>query len=541
MVAWRVAIIGAGASGLCALKCCLDEGLEPICFERSRDIGGLWRFEECPEEGRASIYRSVIINTSKEMMCFSDFPIPEDFPNYMHNSKIMEYFRMYAQHFDLLRHIRFGTSVCCVSKRPDFAATGQWEVVTESEGKQEAAIFDAVLVCSGHHTDAHLPLNTFPGLENFEGWYLHSRDYKSPQHFSGKQVVVVGTGNSGVDIAVELSHTAKQVFLSTKRGTWVLHRLADGGYPFDFTYISRFTQVLRSLLPQSTINFYLERKLNARFNHALYSLQPRHQIFDQHPTINDDLPNCIISGRVIVKPNIQEFTETSAIFEDGTREDIDAVVFATGYSFSFPFLEKYVKVVENQISLYKFMFLPDLEKPTLAFIGLIQPLGAIMPISELQCRWATRIFKASFSPGLQDLPPSTVMLADIVQTKEKMAERYVKSQRHTIQVDYIPYMDELACQVGVKPNLLTLFLTDPKLALEVAFGPCTPYQYRLRGPGKWAGAREAILTQRQRVLRPLQTRAGDRPARSSTVPQIFKVFISIGLIVATLVYVSLSP
>ncbi|XP_010074385.1 PREDICTED: dimethylaniline monooxygenase [N-oxide-forming] 5-like, partial [Pterocles gutturalis] len=169
---------------------------------------------------------------------------------------------------------------------------------------------------------------------------------------------------------------------------------------------------------------------------------------------------------VLVKPNVQEFTETFAIFEDGTKEDIDAVVFATGYSFSFPFLEGYVKVVENQIPLYKFMFPPDLEKPTLAFIGFIQPLGAIFPIAELQCRWATRLFK-----GLQDLPPSATMLADITQTKEKMAERYVKSQRHTIQVDYIPYMDELACQVGGKPNVLSLFLTDPKLALEVFFGP----------------------------------------------------------------------
>ncbi|XP_039587176.1 flavin-containing monooxygenase 5-like, partial [Passer montanus] len=102
-----------------------------------------------------------------------------------------------------------------------------------------------------------------------------------------------------------------------------------------------------------------------------------------HPTVNDDLPNRIISGRVRVKPNVREFTETSAIFEDGTREDVDAVVFATGYSFSFPFLESCVKVVENQIPLYKFMFPPELEKPTLAFIGLIQPLGAIMPISEL--------------------------------------------------------------------------------------------------------------------------------------------------------------
>ncbi|XP_059710759.1 LOW QUALITY PROTEIN: flavin-containing monooxygenase 5-like [Haemorhous mexicanus] len=531
----KVAVIGAGASGLCALKCCLDEGLEPTCFERSKDIGGLWRFEEHPEDGRASIYRSVIINTSKEMMCFSDFPIPEDFPNYMHNSKIMEYFRMYAQHFDLLRHIRFRTSVCRVSKRPDFASSGQWEVVTESEGKQEAAVFDAVLVCSGHHTNAHLPLSSFPGLEKFEGCYLHSRDYKSPQAFFGKRVVVVGIGNSGIDIAVELSHTAKQVFLSTRRGSWVLYRVADNGYPFDFSYLSRFMQLVHNLVPTSILNFFMEWKLNARFDHTLYGLKPKHGILDQHPTVNDDLPNRIISGRVRVKPNIQEFTETSAIFEDGTREDVDAVVFATGYSFSFPFLEGCVKVVENQIPLYKFMFPPDLEKPTLAFIGLIQPWGAIMPISELQSRWATHVFK-----GLQGLPPPADMLAEITQTKQRMAERYVKSQRHTIQVDYIPYMDDLARQLGVKPNLLSLFLTDPKIAMEVAFGPCTPYQYRLRGPGAWAGARAAILGQRQRMVSALQPWAARRPARPSALPHVLTVLFSIGMIVATLVYVSLS-
>ncbi|NWZ21990.1 FMO5 monooxygenase, partial [Asarcornis scutulata] len=366
-MARRVAVIGGGSSGLCAIKACLDEGLEPVCFERSRDIGGLWRFEEQPEEGRASIYRSVIINTSKEMMCFSDFPIPDDFPNYMHHSKIMEYFRMYARRFDLLRHVRFGVR------------------------------------------DGDL-----------------------------------GGGTQG-----------------------------SGG--------------CKTLIPA---------------------------------------PPC---------PD-QRVPRTSAIFEDGTREDIDAVVFATGYSFSFPFLEECVKVVENQASLYKFMFPVDLEKPTLAFIGFIQPLGAIMPISELQCRWATRVFK-----GLQELPPTSTMLADIAQTKEKMAKRYVASRRHTIQVDYIPYMDELACQLGVKPNLPLLFLTDPPLALEVLLGPCTPYQYRLRGPGAWRGARAAILTQRQRVLQPLCGAAGRSGPRSSSVPHLLKVCFSIGLIAATLVYISLSP
>uniref|UniRef100_A0A3Q2FPE0 Flavin-containing monooxygenase n=1 Tax=Cyprinodon variegatus TaxID=28743 RepID=A0A3Q2FPE0_CYPVA len=103
----RVAVVGAGSSGLVCMKCCLDEGLEPVCFESSDDIGGLWRFKENPEPDRASIYHSVIINTSKEMMCFSDFPIPAHFPNFMHNSLIMEYFRMYVNHFQLAKHIRF--------------------------------------------------------------------------------------------------------------------------------------------------------------------------------------------------------------------------------------------------------------------------------------------------------------------------------------------------------------------------------------------------------------------------------------------------
>ncbi|XP_009460788.1 PREDICTED: dimethylaniline monooxygenase [N-oxide-forming] 5-like [Nipponia nippon] len=527
----KVAIIGGGSSGLCAIKACLQEGLEPVCFERTRDIGGLWRFEEQPEEGRASIYRSVIINTSKEMMCFSDFPIPDDFPNYMHNSKIMEYFRMYAQHFDLLRHIRFRTSVCRVAKRPDFAATGQWEVVTESEGKQEAAIFDAVLVCTGHHTEAHLPLSAFPGIEKFKGRYLHSRDYKDAQDFTDKRVVVIGIGNSGLDLAVEISQTAKQVFLSTRRGAWILNRVGDQGYPIDVVFTTRMKTFLKQLMSPSMVSDFAEKQLNARFDHSHYGLKPKHRIIDQHPSVNDDLPNRIISGKVLVKPNVQEFTETSAIFADGTREDIDAVVFATGYSFSFPFLEGCVKVVENQISLYKFMFPPDLEKPTLAFIGLIQPLGAIMPISELQCRWATRVFK-----GLNKLPPRHDMEADIKQKTEAMAKRYVRSRRHTIQVDYIPYMDELACQVGVKPNLLALFLTDPKLALEVVFGPCTPYQYRLQGPGEWAGAREAILTQRQRIIKPMQTRRVEEHPSAPTVPLIFKLVGAVAVLAIIFAY-----
>lgn len=106
-MAKRVAVIGAGSSGLTSIKCCLDEGLEPVCFESGDDIGGLWKLKEQPEADRCSIYRSVIVNTSKEMMCYSDFPMPDHYPNFIHNSMMMQYFRLYAEHFNLLKHIRF--------------------------------------------------------------------------------------------------------------------------------------------------------------------------------------------------------------------------------------------------------------------------------------------------------------------------------------------------------------------------------------------------------------------------------------------------
>ncbi|KAM7410297.1 hypothetical protein PAMA_001642 [Pampus argenteus] len=504
----RVAVVGGGSSGLACIKCCLDEGLEPVCFESSNDIGGLWRFKENPEPDRASIYHSVIINTSKEMMCFSDFPIPGHFPNFMHNSLIMDYFRMYADHFQLIKHIRFNTKVLQVKQRYDFSHSGQWDVETENkDGKKEKHIFDAVMICIGHHCHPNLPLHDFPGIDTFKGKYFHSRDYKTPEEWRDKKVVVVGIGNSGVDIAVELSRVTKQLYLSTRRGAWILNRVWDNGWPIDMS-INRVLAFQRKVIPFGVLCSLGEKRLNQQFDHSLYNLKPKHRLFSQHPTLNDELPNRILSGTIQVKPNICRFQGSSVEFGDGSvAEDVDLVVFATGYRFSFPFLASHVvSVSENKTSLYKYVFPPELDRPTLAIIGLVQPLGAIMPISEMQARWATRVFK-----GCVKLPSVAAMLKDIQCKQETMAKRYVTSHRHTIQVDYVNYMDEIAEQVGVRPSILRLLLTDPRLGLNLILGPITPYQYRLRGPRKWAGARQAILTQWARVVQPMQTRPCDEP------------------------------
>ena len=170
-----VAIIGGGISGLISVKCCLEAGLSPVCFEMTNDIGGLWNYDGNAIDGKASVMKSTVINTSKEFMAFSDFPAPSDYPNYMHNRKLLEYFRMYADHFHLKDHVRFQRRVTRIQPADDYDQTGCWMVstvdaskkVSSTDANEIAEKFDAVMLATGHH--AYPRWVKFPGLEQFKG------------------------------------------------------------------------------------------------------------------------------------------------------------------------------------------------------------------------------------------------------------------------------------------------------------------------------------------------------------------------------------
>uniref|UniRef100_A0A8C3DYS0 Flavin-containing monooxygenase n=1 Tax=Corvus moneduloides TaxID=1196302 RepID=A0A8C3DYS0_CORMO len=469
----RVAVIGAGVGGLVSVKCCLDEGLDPICFESSEDIGGIWRYTVMPSPGKR--YR-VGFNSFR-----GDMQLPRDPACSRQPQPFIGTSPKHGVITDTWCFVGLWckTTVLSVSKRPDFTTSGQWEVVTETGSVRESHVFDAVMVCTGHYQEPYLPLASFPGTESrFKGQHLHSREYKDVEAFRGKRVLVVGIGNTGGDLSVELSRVAAKVFLSTRSNTWVISRVSDHGFPCDMVSTTRFNHFLDWLLPSALTRRIRFRKFNSWFNHTNYGLASK-------------LPFCLLSGTVVLKPNVKEFTENSAVFEDGTTEEnIDVVLFATGYNFSFPFLEESVRsIIDDNRSLYKCVFPPQLEKPTLAIIGLIQLTGSIMVGSEMQARWVTGVFA-----GWNKLPPPNRMMADVLKRKENL------------KMSFISYTDEIAACAGVKPSVLRLLLTDPQLALAVFFGPCSPYQFRLVGRGKWSGARAAILTQWQRTLKPLRSR-----------------------------------
>uniref|UniRef100_A0A8C2I478 Flavin-containing monooxygenase n=1 Tax=Cyprinus carpio TaxID=7962 RepID=A0A8C2I478_CYPCA len=464
------------------------------------------RESEQPEADRCSIYHSVIVNTSKEMMCYSDFPMPDHFPNYVNNSTLLQYFRLYAGHFNLFKHIHFQTTVRSVRQRPDFSNSGQWEVVTvDRDGREETHVFDGVLVCAGHYTQPIKPLSDFPGIDTFPGTIIHSWEYKDSDPYLGKRVVVIGIGNSGGDIAVELSRT----FLSTRKGAWVIGRVVGRGLPLDMTMVRRVRYLIYGLLPHALVSLIWERIFNQRYDHKLYGLQPVHRILDQHVVINDDLPGRILLGDLAMKSNVQKFQGSMVFFDDGTVEEkIDAVILCTGYDYKFPFLPTSLSSgSDGDLKLYRRIFPPSLERPTLAILGLFQTKGAIMPAVELQARWASRVIA-----GLNHLPPAEKMVKSIEKDVQLAA----------LQVDYIPYIDAIAKEVGVCPNIAWLLLKDPAVGLRVFFGPCSPYQFRLNGPGHWSGARQAILTQWDRVAKPMKT-------RSIPEPSSFSLFSWLGL------------
>src|SRR5690349_6480948 len=189
-----VCVIGAGSSGIAAAKALHERGIPFDCFEKSDQVGGNWVFGN--RNGMSSAYRSLHINTSRERMEYSDFPMPKSYPDFPHHTHIAKYFDDYVEHFGVRDRIRFETGVEHAARRPD----GVWEIALDTG---ETLRYDTLFVANGHHWDARWPEPAFPGSDEFEGVQMHSHDYKGddPNFFRDKHVVVLGMGNSAMDIA----------------------------------------------------------------------------------------------------------------------------------------------------------------------------------------------------------------------------------------------------------------------------------------------------------------------------------------------------
>jgi dimethylaniline monooxygenase (N-oxide forming) len=418
----KVCLIGAGSSGIAAGKTLHERGIEFDCYELSDRVGGNWVYGN--KNQVSSSYRSLHINTSRTRMEYSDYPMPESYPDFPRHDHIARYFDDYVDHFGFRDRIRFETGVEHVARRPD----GVFEVRVSGG---ETVEYDAVLVANGHHWDPRRPEPAFPGSDTFAGEQIHSHHYKDESQLVGKDVVVVGMGNSAMDIAVDASYHAKTTYLSARRGVHIIPKYIFGK-PMD--------TIGGSERIPGPVRFAMFRQLLKMQVGDLtkYGLpEPDHKFGEAHPTISGRILDRLAHGAITPKPNIERLEGDRVVFADGSSVHADLVVYCTGYRISFPFLdEAVVDARDNELHLYKHLFHTGVAG--LYFLGFIQPLGAIMPIAERQSQLIARHVTGDYA-----LPDAGRMERDIRRKREAMRKRYVASKRHTIQVDYDDYMREL--------------------------------------------------------------------------------------------------
>ena len=496
----KVAVIGAGPSGIATTKELLEEGHDPTCFERAGDLGGVFRFGE--DDG--VVWESCRLTSSGLLTAFSDFPAPDDQLGHMTTGEYVTYLERYASTFGISSRIRFDTEVSAVLPDP----AGRWIVRTATrDGRDEdEQRFDAVAVCSGLHQHPLKP--TIPWLERFQGEVLHGAEYRRPAQVKGRRVLVIGAGESGADVVAEVAEHAAETVVSLRRGVAVLPRKIRGrpndyrtcriaNSSADWVFETRNPADRRKLdvyrivfLPVVVADKLVQMaarladgvRASRRPPIERATTQLTKQLLaesggtlqEQFGTKSDEWVAAIASGRCRRVGAVVRFDEGGASFEGGERFEPDLVVLCTGFETKVPFIDDAL----TEAPRYLHTFAPSVG-PSLAFVGFVRPaFGAIPPLAELQARWFALVLS-----GAVRLPPEAAMTEGIEQIAE-FRRRYFRAVRERLDhlVDFTSFCDALAAEIGCKPTKEALARESTRFRRRFFDGPFVAAQYRLVGP-----------------------------------------------------------
>lgn len=326
----KVAVIGAGAAGLAAIKHSIDFNCEVVAFEQTDKVGGTWVYTDRTDKTEfgidihSSMYKDLTTNLPTELMCYPSEPFPANNCSFVSSAVVHDYYQSFADKYRLRDHIKFLHQVIRVRPLTRDYLTG-WEVIVRNvkDDKYDTLTFDAVLICNGHFHSGFIP--TYEGAKLFKGKQIHSHEYRRPEVFADQSVLIVGGNFSAVDIVQQIALHAKSV-------TWSHH-------------------------------------LNTQ------------------PDIRE------FGGNVIQKPDVMKLRECDVVFVDNSiSQQFDTIIYCTGYELKFPFLSVDCGVSNcDDFVRPLFKHCLNINRPTMGFIGL-SDLICPNQLFSLQSRFCLTFF-----------------------------------------------------------------------------------------------------------------------------------------------------
>ena len=465
----RVAVVGAGPSGLVVAKYLSAQGFTPVVFEKSNDLGGQWN----ASSAASGVWPAMRINTSRLMTCFSDLPYPPGTVMHPPNQEVHAYLHRYAEQFGLTSQIQLQTSV----ERIESAAPGEgWRLRSvDMDGKTHEDVYRYVVVASGRFNKPRIP--AVPGLESFSGpgGVIHAFHYKDPGKFRGLRVLVAGCSISALEIASDLAMLgASRVVTTARRQRYILQKVI-AGIPNDHLAFTRFGALAGETFPMEVVarqfkDFILRTSGSPE---QWGAPKPADNVFEASITQSQHYLPLVAEGRITPRPWIDSIAGDAVRFTDGSTEEFDAIVFTTGYDLHLPFLSARIKQTldldDRCVDLHNFTFHPEL--PGLAFLGIYQQSGPYFPVLELQARWIAYVWGGAVpAPSLDELA------AGIAACRARRDERQDVIM-HAMAILF-------ARAAGVEPDVRQW----PELARALLFGPLSPMSFRLSGPESLDGA-----------------------------------------------------
>ena len=489
----RAVIVGAGSAGLVSAKELLDAGISDITIlEREEDLGGVWR---------SYCWSSATLTSSKWMTEFGSYPMPDEYADFLKPEEMMDYLRSLVKTMGIEDRIHCGVEVQGISRNNE----GKYDITT-NKGTYNG--YDFAVVASGLLGEPELP--DVPGIETFGGFVMHGNDYKQPDEFRDKRVLSIALGESGIGISAEISSVAAKTIVSSttfnpaprvqpyttlpfdQMQFWPVGRLMKDYQElltFEMSWITRLPEPFRSMyvrfhpwlrhypkewLPKAFIPYYWVGKVwpkpNSNFGEVSGNLtRPENS--------TDDILYLVYSGQITGKGRVVRFDETSAYFEDGSQEEIDAVVANTGYKPTVLSMKLPNNWQYRHQELYKGCFHPQM--PNLAFVGFVRPtVGSIPAMAEMQARLMAGVFS-----GQLQLPEPEKLQKIIEKESREHARKCPHMQKRLPHIYFFDqWMEEMAQLIGCQPKLWYHLGSCQRLQAYF-FGAPQPLRFRLRGPG----------------------------------------------------------